>query len=68
MCAPSSAMPGGRRGNSKASSSSALWITKKPVPMVANLEDCDQLWAELLCSMGPWYRLLADTPDDPSLN
>ena len=44
------------------------WITKKPEPLVMNPDECDEMWENLLKSMGPWYRLLADTPPDPSLN
>ena len=44
------------------------WITHKPVPGVASPDVDDSLWKELLASMGPYYRLLADAPDKPDLN
>lgn len=28
----------------------------------------DELWREKICQLGPMFRLLADAPDDPSLN
>ncbi len=44
------------------------WITRKPVPGVASSDSDEQLWEELLSSMGPYYRLLASTPERPELN
>lgn len=26
------------------------------------------LWRELACTFGPWFRMVAESPDDPSLN
>ncbi|MFT5105853.1 MAG: hypothetical protein ACI9UA_001475, partial [Pseudoalteromonas tetraodonis] len=28
----------------------------------------EELWGEQLRSMGPYYQMLADSPDNPSLN
>ncbi|MBP7950257.1 MAG: YqgE/AlgH family protein [Verrucomicrobiales bacterium] len=44
------------------------WIPRKPSSTVLRLEKTEHLWAALLRDMGPWYRLLADTPENPSLN
>jgi putative transcriptional regulator len=45
------------------------WIAKKPDGSIADTEACSEgLWAVQLRSMGPYYQLLADSPDDPSLN
>ena len=44
------------------------WITRKPAALVLETERTDSLWTGLLKSMGPWYRLLANTPDNPSWN
>jgi putative transcriptional regulator len=44
------------------------WITRKPVPVVANVEADEGLWSELLSSMGPYYKMLASTPERPELN
>lgn len=44
------------------------WITRKPNARVLQARKIDYMWAELLSSMGPWYQLLAGTPDNPALN
>ena len=45
------------------------WIIKNPDETVAEVDACDEkLWGEQLRSMGPYYQMLADSPDDPSLN
>jgi len=45
------------------------WIIKKPDVVIADIAACDEgLWAKQLRSMGPYYQLLAGSPDDPSLN
>ncbi|MEM7146774.1 MAG: YqgE/AlgH family protein [Verrucomicrobiota bacterium] len=44
------------------------WITHKPESVVLRNEKIDDLWSDLLRSISPWHRLLADAPEDPSLN
>jgi putative transcriptional regulator len=45
------------------------WIIKKPDDAIANIGSCNEdLWGQQLRSMGPYYQMLADSPDDPSLN
>jgi putative transcriptional regulator len=45
------------------------WIVKKPDDAIADIKACDEtLWGSQLRTMGPYYQLLADSPDDPSLN
>jgi putative transcriptional regulator len=44
------------------------WITHKPESLVLRSEKIDDLWSDLLRSISPWHRLLADAPEDPSLN
>lgn len=44
------------------------WITSKPVRRATDLPDAGAMWSDILESMGPYYSLLARTPDDPSLN
>jgi len=44
------------------------WIRRPPDPRVLHTDGPEQMWSDLLRTMGPWYRLLADTPDDPTLN
>lgn len=46
------------------------WITHKPEECVLKTDTgaLASLWADLLRKMSPWHRLLADSPEDPSLN
>ena len=44
------------------------WIPKSPISDVLKKEDIDGLWADILRTMGPYYRMIADAPDDPSMN
>jgi len=44
------------------------WITRKAVASVVAGEAGDRLWGDLLSDMGPYYRLLASTPEKPELN
>lgn len=44
------------------------WITHKPEKRVLDLDGIDTLWNRLLKEMSPWHALLADEPDDVSLN
>jgi putative transcriptional regulator len=44
------------------------WITARPQPNLLGLEHDRQLWTELLGQVSPLHRILAEAPDDPSLN
>ncbi len=44
------------------------WIPKSPVSEVVTARNPDAMWADILRTMGPFYKILADAPDDPSLN
>jgi putative transcriptional regulator len=44
------------------------WITRKPAQAAFKINAQEELWMELLSSMGPWYQLLAGMPENPSLN
>lgn len=44
------------------------WITHKPEASVLETDGLESLWGDLLRKMSPWHRLLADSPEDPSLN
>ena len=44
------------------------WIPHKPEKRVLDLEEIDTLWNRMLKEMSPWHALLADEPDDVSLN
>ena len=44
------------------------WVVQKPDRDVLDTETCKQMWFSIMQHYGPWFRLLAAAPDDPSLN
>lgn len=44
------------------------WIRRAPPKEALDAEAGEELWTNLLASMGPFYQLLARTPADPGLN
>lgn len=44
------------------------WLVHKPTPAALQPGKLSKLWFDIMCGLGPWYKLLAAAPDDPSLN
>jgi putative transcriptional regulator len=44
------------------------WLVQKPDEEIMDPERCLELWPTIMREQGPWFRLLAAAPDDPSLN
>jgi putative transcriptional regulator len=44
------------------------WLLKKAKPSLLKLDRLPNLWFDIMRSLGPWYKMLAAAPDDPSLN
>lgn len=44
------------------------WILQRPTRAALAPERLPRLWFEIMSGLGPWYKLLAAAPDDPSLN
>jgi putative transcriptional regulator len=44
------------------------WLLQKANPSVLKLDRLPNLWFDIMRSLGPWYKMLAAAPDDPSLN
>lgn len=44
------------------------WLIKKPSRSLLKLERLPQLWFDIMRGLGPWFKMLAAAPDDPSLN
>jgi putative transcriptional regulator len=44
------------------------WLIHKPTAATLNPNRLSKLWFDIMGSLGPWYKLLAAAPDDPSLN
>lgn len=48
--------------------SQKAWIIRKPDMDALDIDQCKQLWPSIMRELGPWFRLLASAPDDPSRN
>ena len=44
------------------------WIVRPPGIEVLDVKKCPGLWTSIMRGLGPWFRLLASAPDDPSRN
>ena len=55
-------------GQLEAEMKQKAWLLKKPSPSVLKLDRLPKLWFDIMRTLGPWYKMLAAAPDDPSLN
>jgi putative transcriptional regulator len=44
------------------------WVLQKPSRALLKPDEWPRLWFNIMNRLGPWYKLLAAAPDDPSLN
>ncbi|HEU0207678.1 MAG TPA: YqgE/AlgH family protein [Candidatus Udaeobacter sp.] len=44
------------------------WLVQKATPSLLKLDRMPNLWFDIMRTLGPWYKMLAAAPDDPSLN
>src|SRR5437762_961380 len=44
------------------------WLLQKANRSLLKLDRLPNLWFDIMRSLGPWYKMLAAAPDDPSLN
>ena len=44
------------------------WVVQKANPSLLRFERLPNLWFDIMRTLGPWYKMLAAAPDDPSLN
>jgi putative transcriptional regulator len=44
------------------------WVVQNANPSVLKLDRLPNLWFDIMRKLGPWYKMLAAAPDDPSLN
>jgi putative transcriptional regulator len=44
------------------------WLVQKPSRSTMKPNRLPKLWFEIMRNLGPWYKMLAAAPDDPSLN
>ena len=55
-------------GQLEAEMKQKAWILQKPDRAALTPDRLPKLWFEIMRGLGPWYKLLAAAPDDPSLN
>jgi len=44
------------------------WVVHKANRTMLKLDRLPNLWFDIMRTLGPWYKMLAAAPDDPSLN
>src|SRR5437763_8038738 len=44
------------------------WLVHKPTAASLKPDSLAKLWFNIMRGLGPWYKLMAAAPDDPSLN
>lgn len=44
------------------------WIVQPPGEELLDPDQCNSSWHAIVRSLGPWFQLLAEVPDDPTLN
>jgi len=59
---------GWEAGQLEAEMKESAWILQKPTRATLNPDRLTKLWIEIMRGLGPWYKMLAAAPDDPSLN
>jgi putative transcriptional regulator len=59
---------GWSKGQLEAELDQKAWLVQKPDQAILDIETCLDLWPTIMRDQGPWFRLLAAAPDDPSLN
>jgi putative transcriptional regulator len=55
-------------GQLEAEMKQKAWILQKPKRSILKPDRLPKLWFDIMRALGPWYKMLAAAPDDPSLN
>jgi putative transcriptional regulator len=59
---------GWEAGQLEAEMKQKAWLLQKPSLSLLKLDRLSKLWFDIMRTLGPWYKMLAAAPDDPSLN
>ncbi len=59
---------GWEAGQLEAELKQKAWLLQKPTPSNLKPDRLPKLWFDIMRGLGPWYKMLAVAPDDPSLN
>ena len=46
----------------------SAWLVSRPVREILRVGRSATIWRETISAFGPWYRLVAEAPEDPSRN
>ena len=55
-------------GQLEAEMKQKAWLVQKPSRSTLKPDRLPKLWFDIMRGLGPWYKMLAAAPDDPSLN
>jgi len=59
---------GWEAGQLEAELKQKAWLLRKPSRSMLRFDRLAELWFDIMRGLGPWYKMLAAAPDDPSLN
>jgi len=59
---------GWEAGQLEAELKQKAWLLQKPSRSALKPDRLPKLWFDIMRRLGPWYKMLAVAPDDPSLN
>ena len=59
---------GWSKGQLEAELAQQAWLVSRPRREVLRITHAPAMWREAASAFGPWFRLVAEAPDDPSRN
>ncbi|PYL09495.1 MAG: hypothetical protein DME34_02520 [Verrucomicrobia bacterium] len=59
---------GWEAGQLEAELKQKAWLVQRPSRSILRFDRLPRLWFDIMRGLGPWYKMLAAAPDDPSLN
>jgi len=59
---------GWSKGQLEAELDQKAWLVQKPDRDMLDIQKCPEMWQTIMREHGPWFKLLAAAPDDPSQN
>jgi len=59
---------GWSKGQLEAELKEKAWVVQKPDRDLLDVGKCNSMWKLIMSEQGAWFRLLAEAPDDPSMN
>jgi len=59
---------GWSKGQLEAELKEKAWVVQRPDRDLLDIDRCASMWKHIMSEQGAWFRLLAEAPDDPSMN